>query len=167
MKILRKFIKIKFIPKKQAAVQEFETRLDECLQVNENPDADKNNESDIGRRTNVPIVKRQNRGGKGAKGKQPPAQKGGRATRGNRRNVPTDSDSEDSDVEKENPRRGKGKQRIIESDSDDDEPLPRKMSQKTRNSSVRLSRASNRTKVIEELSTSGENILRENNSFEA
>lgn len=149
-------------------MQEFETKLDECLQVNDNPDADKNNESDISRRTNVPIVKRQpqNRGAKATKGKKPAAQKGGRATRGGGRNMPNDSDSEDSEREKENPRRGKGKQRIIESDSDDDEPLPRKASQQTRKPPARASRASNRTKVIEELSTSGENILRENNSFE-
>lgn len=147
------------------AVQDFEMRLEDCLAVNDNRNADNENDSDTSRRTNVPIVKRQpqNRGGK-TKSKQL-VQKG-RQLRGGRRNMPSSDDSSDSEIEKENPRREKAKQRVIESDSDDDEPMPRKISQ-TRKPPVRASRASNRTKVIEELSTSGENILRENNSFEA
>lgn len=89
----------------------------------------------------------------------------GRQTRG-RKQVQSESESED-EFEKENPKRGgrKAKQRVVESDSDD-EPMPRKVSQATaRKTPIRASR-SNRSKVIEELSTSGENVLRENNSFE-
>lgn len=113
----------------------------------------------------MPIVKRQPamRGAK-SRTKIGGVQKG-RGGKGGRRNMPSDSES-DEEVEKENPRRGKGKQRIIESESEDDEPMPRKIAQASRKPPIRASRTSNRSKVIEELSTSGENVLRENNSFE-
>lgn len=141
-------------------MQDFETKLEECLAINDNPSME--NKDDMDESVRRPIVKRQPRGGD-AKNKKT-VQKG-RATRG--RKVVESSESEsDSEVEKENPRREKAKQRVIESDSDDDVPLPRKIPQASRKPPIRASR-SNRSKVIEELSTSGEgNVLRENNSFE-
>lgn len=101
---------------------------------------------------------------RGAKSKTKIVQKG-RVVQKGRRNMPSSDSESEAEVEKENPRRGKGKQRIIESESDDDEPMPRKTAPSTRKPPIRASR-SNRSKVIEELSTSGENVLRENNSFE-
>jgi hypothetical protein len=143
-------------------VQEFDTKLDECLTVNENPNVSKEGDGDISSRSMIvkrqPVVKGKGKGKQAAKGRA-------NVTRNTRKNKEYDDESSDSEIEN-NPRR-KRQQKVVESSSDD-EDLKRKppaRKQQPAAGSNRSTRAS-RTKIIEEFTSSGENVLRENNSFE-
>lgn len=132
-------------------MQEFESRLEDCLAVNDNPNV--LNEDDPGtseHRIIAPVVKRIGRGGaKSAKKVQP--------KRG-RKPVAPSSDSS-SGSENHPPRRQKGgrkiERRIVESDSDE-EPAVQKRT---------TARAVRSTKVVQESTSSGKKRLSENNSF--
>lgn len=103
--------------------------------------------------------------GKG-KAKQLPK---GRNLRGRGKQQASSNDDSSDDSETENkPRKGRRQKKIVDlSSSENEEPFPRKISQAAnRKPAAARSTRSSRTKIIEENSTSGENILRENNSFE-
>jgi hypothetical protein len=131
-------------------IQDFETKLEECLAVNENATAeDAQVNEDTPRRINAPIVKRP---GRQKTTKKPPARRG--------RNKVSSSESEsDNELENKPPQRSKGGrkvERIIESDSDEEPPM-RKPAAKPR--------AGRATKVVQESTSSGKKRLSENNSF--
>jgi hypothetical protein len=119
------------------------------LTVYENTNDHKANETID--RTKLPIVKRPIGKGKGNN-------KGNKTLAKKQHNKYNESDNSDSEAENK-PKKGKRVPRVIESDSEEEvrsRKIPtRKTTSRTRN-----------TKVIEELSSSGENVLRENNSFE-
>lgn len=139
-------------------------KLEECLAVNDNPQ--EQNEADETSRSIVhpATVKRMPVKGKGKSTKPAPK---GRARRG--RYAQNSDDSSDSEVEN-NPRGRRGKQRQVSSDSEDETPRQRKVPPQSNRKQQQLSSArptrSGRSKIIEEPTSSGENVLRENNSFE-
>ncbi|KAL7024546.1 hypothetical protein ACKWTF_013099 [Chironomus riparius] len=157
-------------PELKAVVQDFELKLEECLAVNDNPteqnEHDESNMS-IRRPNNTTVSKRAPataQKGKG-KSKKTPAPKS-RGTRGRRQQVSSDGSS-DSEAEN-NPRRGRRKQQPVSSESEEEEPVRKgKLAQSNRKKlpPARPTR-SGRSKIIEEPTSSGENVLRENNSFE-
>lgn len=132
--------------KSQAAVQDFEMKLEECLAVNDNPNVDNGDyQENLPRKINAAVVKR--RGGKNVKKPQ--------ARRRGQKKVSSESEASSSDSETENqPPRRKGQRVIIESDDEVEAPK----------SSTRASRAS-RSKVVYEATSSGKKRLSENNSF--
>lgn len=135
-------------------------KIEECLAVNDNPVIENEDEAEITlRRPNTTISKRIPTTRGKSKSKQP-TQKG----RGRRQKLQQSIDSSDSE-EENNPGRRRRKERIIESDSED-EQLRRKHPQSNRKLAPTRSTRSNRSKIIEEMSSSGENVLRENNSFD-
>jgi hypothetical protein len=142
----------------QSVCQEFESKLEECLTVNDGNvqhDDEERNRSKI-----MSTVKKPAGRGKGVargKGKPPPPSR--RVTRGRRQS----SSSSDSETENQPPRRGRH-QRVIDSDSSDDPTPQKKAPPAQKNRPIARAR---RSKVIEEPMTSGEQMtLRENNSFE-
>lgn len=142
-------------------------KLEECLAVNDNPTEqnEDNTESNISiRRPAAPAtIKRQPAKGKG--GKNTKAAPKGRGGRGRRQQASSD-ESSDSEAEN-NPRRGrKGKQRQVSSESEEEEERPRKLPPSSRKQLPSRASRTGRTKIIEEPTSSGENVLRENNSFE-
>lgn len=153
----------------QTVVQDFEMKLEECLAVNDNPtEQNENDESNMSiRHPNTTVSKRAPataQKGKGKNAKNPSNR--GRGGRGRRQQVSSD-ESSDSEAEN-NPRKGRRKQRPVSSESEEEEPVRKgKLAQSNRKKlpPARPTR-SGRSKIIEEPTSSGENVLRENNSFE-
>lgn len=122
-------------------------RLEECLAVNDNPNAQNEDEDPAPRRINAPVVKRP---GRGKSAKKPPSRR-------NRKPSESEKSSSDSETENQPPRRQKGRKvgRVIQSDSDDEPAVQKRIS-------GRVNRA---TKVVQESTSSGKKRLSENNSF--
>lgn len=142
-------------------------KLEECLAVNDNPN-EQNEQDDSNmsiHRPNTTVSKRPPATARKGKGKNTKAAASkGRGGRGRRQQV--SSDESDSEAEN-NPRRGRRKQRpVVSSESEEEEPVRKgKLAQTNRKMPARNTRTG-RSKIIEEPTSSGENVLRENNSFE-
>lgn len=130
----------------KAVVQDFEMKLEECLNVTDNANREDGEEQErVERKTKPATVKRPGRTKPGRK----------LPTRRARKESSSESSSE-AEVENHPPTRQKGKRaerRIIESDSEEEPVLQKRPI------------ASRRTKVIQEATTSGKKRLSENNSF--
>lgn len=126
-------------------------KLEECLVVNDNINAEGVVKASAARRVHAPVVKRP---GRGKSARKPPPRRSRNAS------ASTESSSDgELEIENQPPSRQKGRQkieRVIQSDSED-EPVVRKKA-----SAVRSRRA---TKVVQDSTSSGKKRLSENNSF--
>lgn len=129
----------------QTVVKDFETKLEDCLNVTGGLKADGERDMEVrSSQIKPPVVKRPGRGAKKT------------SVRARGRKVASSGSSSDSETENQPPSRSKGrKARVIQSDSEDEH-----VSQKR--TPARRTRS---TKVIQEPTSSGKKRLSENNSF--
>ena len=130
--------------------------MEECLVANDDEENANSSIDNAERGLKVTTAKKPTKGS----GKAPARGRGRVATRGRGRK----DSSSDSELENQPPRGGPRAKKPI-SDSDSDSPPPTKAPKNKVPAPATSNSRSSRSKVIED-STSGENYLRENNSFE-